>query len=141
VTLVRVALILLLLAGCGGSALRISEDHATLTDVDVHDTSVVFTFDVPPDKVTARYTPRSALAECGSGAPVRPAGSAFFVVHFTPAQSRELPKRFVMPSGPLREVAKVCDFEADLGWVIGLDRRVPADVSTRGSAVTVTFGG
>lgn len=138
---VIVALVVLLLAGCGGSATRSSEVHATLTDVDVHDTSVVFTFDVAPSKVTGRYAPRAALAECGSGAPVRPAGSAFFVVHFTPAQSLELPKRFVMPSGPLREVAKVCDFEADLGWVIGLDRRVPADVSTHASAVTVTFGG
>ena len=136
-----VPLVVLLLAGCGGSANRISEDHATLTDVDVHNRSVVFTFDVAPDKITSRYASRATLAECGSGAPVRPAGSAFYVVHFSPAQSQEVPKRLVMPSGPLREVDKVCDFEADVGWVIGLDRRAPADVSSHGSAVTVTFGG
>jgi hypothetical protein len=129
-----------LLAGCGGSTTRISPDHATLTDVDVHSSSVVFTFDVAPDRVTSRYADRSTLAECGSGRPVRPAGRAFFVVHFLPAQSQGVPKRIVMPSGPIREAAKVCDFEADVGWVIALDTRLPADVSSDGAAVRVTFG-
>jgi hypothetical protein len=131
----------LLLAGCGGGNKPISADHATLTGVDVRSASVAFAFDVAPDKVTGRYASRSTLAECGSGAPVRPAGTAFYVVHFTPAQSQGVPKRIVMPSGPVLEAAKVCDFEADVGWVIGVDSRRPADVSNDGSTVTVTFGG
>jgi hypothetical protein len=128
------------LAGCGDSVKRVSPDRATLIDVDVHNTSVVFGFDVAPDRVTSGYVGRSALAECGSGFPVRPAGRAFFVVHFLPAQSLSVPKRIVMASGPVREAAKVCDFEADVGWVIGVDTRLPADVSSEGATVTVRFG-
>jgi hypothetical protein len=127
----------LLLAGCGGS----KADHATLVDVDAHRSSVTFRFDVAPDRVTSRYADGSMLAECGSGLPIRPAGRAFVVVHFLPAQSADLPERLVMPSGPLLEAAKVCDFEADVGWALGLERKLPFDVSRDGATVTVTFGG
>jgi hypothetical protein len=36
--------------------------------------------------------------------------------------------------------AKSCDFEADLGWAIGLERRLPFHVSQDGAEVTVSFG-
>jgi hypothetical protein len=35
---------------------------------------------------------------------------------------------------------RLADFEADLGWAIGLARRLPVDVSRHGSTVTVRFG-
>ena len=126
------------LAGCGGSA---KPDHATLTNVSVLRESVAFDFDVQPDTVTTAYAPRRSLAECGSGAPVRPNGSAVAVVHCRPAQTENVPKRIIMPSGHVLDVWKVCDFEADVGWAIGLAGRAPIDVSRDGSTVTVTFGG
>ena len=139
----RIAVLLLVLAaaGCGGGSKRISPDHATLTGVSVRPASVDFAFDVRPDKVTTAYAARADLAECGSGAPVRPNGAAFAVVHFSPAQSQGVPKRIVMPSGTVLDVWKVCDFEADVGWAIGLSQRSPIHVSRSGATVTVTFGG
>jgi len=129
----------LLLAACGGTK-RISPDHATLTGVRVHSSSVDFTFDSAPSAVKHAYAARDMLAECGSGAPVRPNGSAFLVVHFQPAQSQDVPKRIVMPSGIVLDVWKVCDFEADVAWAIGVSHRVPVHVSTSDRTVTVTFG-
>jgi hypothetical protein len=138
---VRRAAVLLVLAaaaaGCGSAA---TPDHATLTDVTVEERSVEFTFDSRPETIRHAYAARSSLAECGSGAPVRPTGTAFLVVHFQPAQTRGVPKRIVMPSGIVLDVAKVCDFEADVGWAIGVSRRLPVHVSTGDRAVTVTFG-
>jgi hypothetical protein len=139
----RLAVLLLVVvfaAGCGGGTKRISADHATLTDVHVTNSAVTFTFDVAPDQLKSRYAARSTLAECGSGRPVRPAGHAFFVIHFMPAQSQGVPIRIVMPSGAVLEADKVCDFEADVAWAIGLDTKLPANVSSDGSTVTVSFG-
>jgi hypothetical protein len=138
----KLALLLVALAaaGCGGSSAP-KPDHATLTAVDVQRDAVTFSFDTEPAQIAARYEPKASLAECGSGFPVRPAGSAFLVVHFRPAQTREVPKRIVMPSGPLREVSKVCDFEADVAWALGVDGRLPFHVSRDGARVTVTFDG
>lgn len=138
--LVRLALISLLLAGCGGSAKRVSEGHATMTDVHVGTSSVDFSFDSRVQKVAAAYA-QGPIAECGSGAPVRPRGAAVLVVHFLPAQTRGLPKRIVMPSGTVRELWKMCDFEADVGWAIAVSRPGPFHVSRDGTTVTVTFGG
>jgi hypothetical protein len=128
----------LLLAGCGASA---KPDHATLLDVDVHRASVAFTFDAAPEHIKTGWASRASLAECGSGRPVRPPGGAFYVIHFQPAQSQDVPLRVEMPSGPVAAVDKICDFEADVAWVIALDTRRTADVSTHGSTVTVTIGG
>jgi hypothetical protein len=133
-----VLLAVLALAACGGTK-RISPDHATLTDIDVRNSEVVFTFDVAPDTVKGSFTARSALAECGSGRPIRPPGRGFFVVHFRPAQSQGVPRRVVMPSGPVLEADKVCDFEADVGWAIGMAGRRQWNVSHHGSTVTITF--
>lgn len=132
-------LLVLVAAGCGGASPK--PEHATLTDVGVTSDNVRFAFDVRPDTVTTGYAARSSLAECGSGAPVRPNGSAFAVVHFSPAQTQGVPKRIVMPSGVVLDVWKVCDFEADVGWAIGLSRRSPIHVSRDGSTVTVSFAG
>jgi hypothetical protein len=130
----------LLLAGCGGSAKRSSPDHATMTSVDVHWSSVDFGFDALPDTVKTNYAPRGSLAECGSGAAVRPNGSEFLVIHFTPAQTRGLPKRIIMPAGVVLDVWKVCDFEAEVAWAIGLSRHRRAGVERRDSHVILTFG-
>jgi hypothetical protein len=128
----------LLLAGCGSAA---KPDHATLTGVNVESRSVEFTFDSGPRTIRHAYAARSSLAECGSGAPVRPNGDAFLVVHFQPAQSDGVPKRIVMASGVVLDVWKVCDFEADVAWAIGVSQRLPVHVSTGDRTVTVTFGG
>lgn len=128
----------LLLAACGRPAPP--PEHATLTDVHVEASSVDFAFDSPVQRVAAAYA-RGALAECGSGAPVRPTGAAVLVVHFLPAQTRGVPKRIVMPSGTVRELWKLCDFEADVGWAIAVSQRGPFHVSRDGTTVTVSFGG
>ena len=99
--------------------------------------SIVFTFSAKPVVVRAAYT-STALAECGSGRPVAVHG-VHFVIHFTPARSR-ITFRRLGGGGVVREAAKVCDFESDLAWAFGLDRRRPYKVSRAGSRVTVTFG-
>jgi hypothetical protein len=132
-------LLVLVVAGCGSSGAK--PDHATLTDVNVEGRSVEFTFDSGPQTIRHAYAARSSLAECGSGAPVRPNGDAVLVVHFQPAQSEGVPKRIVMPSGIVLDVWKVCDFEADVAWAIGVSQRLPVHVSTGDRTVTVTFGG
>jgi len=125
-------------AGCGGG--KPKPEQATLTAVTVHASSVDFAFDSQPRTVKAAYVAAASVAECGSGRPVRPRGAAVAVVHFMPAISQGVPKRIIMPSGPVLDVAKVCDFEADVAWAIGLERRLPLHVSRDGSTVTVTFG-
>jgi hypothetical protein len=132
------AVLVLLLAGCGGAAQP--PDHATMTNVHVGTSSVDFSFDTRVRNVAAAYA-RGPIAECGSGAPVRPTGAAVLVVHFLPARTRGLPKRIVMPSGTVRELWKMCDFEADVGWAIAVSRRGAFHVSRDGTTVTVTFGG
>jgi hypothetical protein len=150
----RVALgvgLALLLAGCGGGSKKPDEPTtAYLTDVTVVSRSITFDFKTAPTEVKAAYQPRSQLSECGSGAPVRVKGTAYVVVHFTPAASAEIkgedavptytgPKRLSGP-GPVLETAKLCDFEADLGWAVGVAKRLPLHVSKDGSSVTVSFG-
>lgn len=136
--ILRAVSIVLVLAGCGGPAA--APDHATMTDVRVGTSSVDFSFDTRVQKVAAAYA-QGEIAECGSGAPVRPSGAAVLVVHFLPARTKGLPKRIVMPSGTVRELWKMCDFEADVGWAIAVSRPGPFHVSRDGTTVTVTFGG
>jgi hypothetical protein len=135
--LVAAGALALCLAGCGGKA---KPDQATLTAVEVRPRSVAFVFDSPPQTITHRYVPIRSIAECGSGRPLRPQGAAALVVIFMPALTEPVPKRFIMAAGPVREVARVCAFEAEVGWAIGLDRRLPLHVSRDGSTVTVSFG-
>jgi hypothetical protein len=98
--------------------------------------SVTFTFRTKPATVHAAYVSRP-LAECGSGRPVA-LGGVHFVIHFMPAQSKILVRR-LPGAGVVRAAAKTCDFESDLAWAIGLDRRRPYNVVRRGARVTVTF--
>jgi hypothetical protein len=49
------------------------------------------------------------------------------------------PRRIAGP-GPVLETAKTSDFEADLAWAIGLERRLPLRVAQDGATVTVSFG-
>jgi hypothetical protein len=94
--------------------------------------------------------PRSQVVESGSGRPVKVAGSAFLVVRFSPASGADLsgktmrifykgPAR-LRPAlaGPVRETARISDFEGDLAWAIGLDRKRPYHVVRHGSNVVVT---
>ena len=98
--------------------------------------SMVFTFTARPATVRAGYTTK-ALAQCGSGQPVRVRG-VHFVIHFLPARSR-ITFRRLGPGGVVRDAAKVCDFESDLAWAFGLDKRRPYDVVRKGKRVTVVF--
>jgi hypothetical protein len=141
-------------AACGGSkstpTTTGAPETAYLTDVKVDGDAVRFDFKSPPGKVTASYQPRPQLRECGSGRPVRVDGSAFAVVHFVPAASAEFEGEKVVPTytgpkrisgpGPVLETAKLCDFEADLGWAVGIAKKLPLHVSQVGSTVTVSFG-
>ena len=138
------------LAGCGGSKKALEPTTALLTAVHVEGTKVTFEFRSAPHDVKASYVPRSQLAESGSGKPVPLKGSAYLMIHFTPAATAVAtsstvtfsytgPKRLAGP-GPVLEVAKTSDFEADLGWAIGLERRLPSHVSQDGPTVTVSFG-
>jgi hypothetical protein len=146
VTLAAVAL----LAGCGGSKKTSSEPTtALLTAVHVDRTKVTFEFESAPRDVRASYVPRSQLAKSGSGKPVPLKGTAYLMIHFTPAATAEATASTVTLSykgprriegrGPVLEVAKTSDFEADLGWAIGLVRRLESHVSQDGSSVTVSF--
>jgi hypothetical protein len=140
-----------LLAGCGGKQ-HASEtpQNALLTGVQVDAKRVTFAFASRPLDVKAAYQPRAGLSECGSGARVPLKGSAYVVIHFLPAASADIQGEKVVPTytgprrlsgpGPVLETAKVCDFEADLGWAIGVERRLPLHVSRTGSTVTVSFG-
>jgi hypothetical protein len=162
----RIAFVLgvVLLAGCGGSATSMSTSATTLettaskpttallTNVRAGPKQVAFDFRSAPLQIKAGYVPRSKVVESGSGRPVKVAGSAFLVVRFSPASGADLsgttmrivyegPRRLEPATpGPVREVARTSDYEADLAWAIGLDRRRPYHVERHGSNVAVTVG-
>jgi hypothetical protein len=84
------------------------------------------------------------LVEDGSGAPVRIAGDAFVLVRMEPASGFDLEtgEGELVYKGPrrisgadagaetLRELVRTGDFEAVLGWAVGLDDRVDFRVRT-----------
>ena len=126
-------------AGCGGGEKQVTvPSTAILTDVRARANSVSFDFRTAPSQVTAIYH-RGSPAECGSGARVRLQGSAALVVHFTPAMTSGVERRIRVGGGPVLELAKFCDFEADVGWAIALDRRRSFTVSRDGAAVSIDF--
>jgi hypothetical protein len=139
-----------LLAGCGGSKHEAPPANALLTGVHVAGKSVTFDFKSAPRTVKAGYQPKARIVESGSGAPVPLKGQAYVVVHFVPAASADVQGEQVIPTytgprrlsgpGPVLETAKTSDFEADLAWAIGLERRLPLRVAKDGSTVTVSFG-
>jgi hypothetical protein len=144
-------LVVALVAACGHSSSKNDEPQiAHLSTIDVSGDSLKFAFDSAPSQARGRYVPKTQIAECGSGMDVPLKGSAFFVVHFVPAASARIegenvvktykgPNRLSGP-GPILELARICDFESDLAWAIGLERRLQPHVSQDGSTVTVTFG-
>ena len=124
--------------------------NALLTGVNVEGASVRFEFRSQPRSVTAAYQPRSRIVESGSGRPVPLRGRAYLVIHFVPAASADVQGEKVIPTytgphrlrgpGPVLETAKTSDFEADLAFAIGVERRLPFHVSHDGTTVTVSFG-
>jgi hypothetical protein len=138
-----------LAAACGGSKQADVPTTALLTDVGVEARSVTFDFRSPPEDVKVRYVPRAQIRESGSGAKVQVEGDAFAVVVFFPAATADIEGEKVVPTytgpkhvpgpGPVREAAKIGDFEAQLEWAVGLDRRLPYSVRRDGNRVTVTF--
>jgi hypothetical protein len=136
-------------AGCGGSS-GVTPSTALLTGVRVDAESVTFEFKSGPREVKAAYQPKSRIRESGSGRPVPLKGSAYVVIHFVPAATADFQGEQVIPTytgprrlsgpGPVLETAKTSDFEADLAWAIGLERRLPFRVGRHGSTVTVSFG-
>jgi hypothetical protein len=138
-----------LLAGCGGSS-NATPETALLTGVRVDAKNVTFEFESEPQQVKAAYQPKSMILESGSGRPVPLEGTAYVVIHFVPAATAGFNGEEVVPSytgprrvsgpGPVLETAKTSDFEADLAWAIGLERRLPFRVAQDGTTVTISFG-
>jgi hypothetical protein len=145
--------VLALAAGCGGSQPQAAPTTALLTGVHVDRTSATFEFRSPPGLVRTHFRPRSQIAESGSGRIVPLRGSAFLVVSFSPAATADAgadgrltlvytgPRRLrPATAGPVHELVKIGDFEAQLDWAIGLDRRRAVSVERHGATVTVMFG-
>ena len=141
----------LVFAGCGSSHDAAAPTVALLNAVHLDGTSARFDFASPPTTVRTHFRPRSQIAESGSGKIVALKGRAFLVVSFSPAATATAdatkvtfsytgPKR-VEPSstGPVQELAKIGDFEAQLDWAIGLDRRRAPQITRDGNTVTVAF--
>jgi hypothetical protein len=140
-----------LVAGCGGGSHTSAPAVALLAALHVDGTSARFEFESAPATIRTHFRPHSRIAESGSGRRVPLKGSAFLVVSFAPAATATAdangvsfsytgPKRLEPSStGPVQEIAKIGDFEAQLDWAIGLDRRRAPQVTRDGNAVTVAF--
>ncbi len=113
---------------------------AIVQRITVRGDSLTFAFDRRPQRVTVRFVTRVKLHDCASDHVVRLRGTAFVVVHFLPARSARRMGPYRASGGPVTGAAKVCDFESDVGWAIGLLQRLPVHVSRAGSTVTVSFG-
>lgn len=138
-----------LLAGCGGGSSNARPEAALLTGVRVDAENVTFDFKSGPRDIKAAYQPKAQIVESGSGRPVPLKGKAYVVIHFVPAATADLQGEQVSPTytgprrlngpGPVLETAKTSDFEADLAWAIGLERRLPFKVVRHGTSVTISF--
>jgi hypothetical protein len=147
-----VVAVVAVVAGCGGPRSASAPTTALLSGVHVDGTSATFEFHSPPGLVRTHFRPRSQIVESGSGRKVPLKGNAFLVVSFFPAATAEVDPKGLMFSytgprrlrpddpGPVQEVVKIGDFEAQLDWAIGLDRRRPVTVTRDGATVTVAFG-
>jgi hypothetical protein len=141
-----------IVAGCGGPRSASAPTTALLSGVRVDGTSATFEFHSPPGVVRTHFRPRSQIAEAGSGQSVPLRGGAFLVVSFFPAATAQMGVTGLMFSytgprrlrpgtpGPVQELVKIGDFEAQLDWAIGLDRRRPVRVTRDGTTVTLTVG-
>jgi hypothetical protein len=96
---------------------------------------VVFEFDGALPSHQVRYVDR--LVSDGSGDVVEVAGAADLEVAFVDANAHDesgqptvSPRRFSPGLTAVKEVALVTDFEANVAYGIGLDRRRPLEIST-----------
>jgi hypothetical protein len=140
-----------LVAGCGGGTHASAPTVALLTGVHVDGTSARFKFDSAPATIRTHFRRRSQIAESGSGRKVPLKGGAYLVLSFSPAATATAdatkvifsytgPKRLEPSStGAVQEIVKIGDFEAQLDWAIGLDKRRAPQVVRDGDAVTVAF--
>ncbi len=137
-----------LLGGCGGAS-GAATATALLTGVRVDARKVTFEFTSGPRDVKAAFEAKAQIVESGSGRPVPLKGKAYVVIHFVPAATADLHGEQVIPTytgprrlsgpGPVLETVKTSDFEADLAWAIGLERRLPFRVDRHGTTVTISF--
>ena len=121
---------------------------ASLIDVVVERGAVVFQFDSEVPGFDVAYVDPPIRADA-SGEEVAVAGSAFLSVRMEPASGVDLAgEEFVetytgpdrLPgTAPIAEVVRTGDFEANLTWVIGLDRQRAYRVELDGAAVRVLF--
>jgi hypothetical protein len=79
----------------------------------------------------AEYVDRPVV-DCGSGEPVRVAGAAWLQVTFTGAQahsekgsSTSGPRRRKLSQKVARELVRICDFEGEVTYVVGVERPNP----------------
>ena len=73
-------------------------------------------------------------------------GAAYVVIHFMPALTAVVKGDKVTPTykGPrriegsklVREVVKTCDFESDVAWAVGVQKRLHFHVVRQGSTAT-----
>jgi hypothetical protein len=144
------ALCAVVLAACAATSAAAAPvpRTAVLTGVNLANNRAVFFFRTAPTTIKAGYVPRSQVVESGSGLPVKVAGSAFLVIRFSPASGAAYSTLYKLPSrlklattaGPVREAARISDFEGDLAWVIGVDRKRAYHVTRRGANVFVAVG-
>lgn len=118
---------------------------SALTDVRLgdHVAFIRIVFDFEGDGTNSYevgYEPGPSFSGSGGGTEVSPAGSVFLVVRITPGLTYDIddlsptysgPTSFDPGIEPIREIAFVGDFEADMMWVIGLDAAHGFAVSTR----------
>lgn len=113
-------------ASTGGSAGGIAVLQALRSARHAEYDRVVFEFDthVPTYRLEYVDTPQH---ECGSGEPVRVAGDGWLQVSLEPANAHTeagrptAPRRITDPAGAnLREIRRICDFEAHVDWIIGV---------------------
>jgi hypothetical protein len=106
---------------------------------------IVFEFSgrLPKHRVQFEATP----ARCGSGDPVTPVGGTALVATFDGADAHRfdgeraivtVPDRDRRPGLPLvKQLTQICDFEAQVQWLIGLESRRRFEVSTLASPARV----
>jgi hypothetical protein len=93
---------------------------------------LVFEFDtVGLPAWDVEYVDKPVL-NCGSGEPVKVAGDAWLQIRFTGAQahtehgkSTSGPRRRPLAQTIARELVRICDFEGEVTWVVGVSRPNP----------------
>ncbi len=125
---------------------------ALLSAVHAQPAKVTFAFRSAPAQVTSGYVAKAQLREDGSGRPVAVKGKAFVVIHFRPASGADLsgstpklvyrgPKRLKPAArGPVQEVVRTGDFEADPQLDDRPRQAPPLHLVRTGAKVIVTVG-